>query len=67
MREFLDGRVRYLEEFAAEGSNNETVEELKIQDRIHFCKEARAVLDQEGTRSTLIGSLGREPNFGLPS
>ena len=67
MRDFWDGRVRYLEEFAAEGSNNETIEDLKIQDRIHFCKEARAVLDQEGTRSTLIGSLGREPNFGLPS
>ncbi len=63
MKQFWENREAYLQEFIDNEANARASEDLEIKERIEFCREARAALDEPGTRRNLYGSLGREPKF----
>ena len=67
MKDFWKGREEYLNEFLEKEENTDTANQLEFTKRLEFCKKASAVLDEPATRRDLIGSLGREPSFKLPS
>mgnify|MGYP004260039873 CR=1 FL=1 len=67
MRGFWEGRIAYLQQFLDNQANAEAASTLGIAERIAFCKEARSILDEDGTRHTLVGSLGREPTYHADS